>query len=144
MSTRIEESVSIPQDPAVVWPLLADPMAWPRWIEVLQVAESTPAGPLKTGSGVRIVGNRGPAIDARAVSVVDGRSIDLEANGLPFDLEARFEFRVSPETDGTRVTLAASTELSGMMIFAEKMVISKGSAALQRWLEALSKAAQAR
>lgn len=141
MTTRIEESVLIPQKPHAVWPLLADPLAWRRWIEVLDIAESNPPGPLKTGSGVRIVGNKGPAIDARAVNVVDGQQIDLEASGLPFDLEARIEFRVAADGSGTRVSMAMSTELSGMMIFAEKMVMSKGSAALSRWLARLSEIA---
>jgi hypothetical protein len=68
---------------------------------------------------------------------VPRQAIELEARGLPMDLDVRVEIRLSPEGSGSRVSITMSTELSGMLIFAEKLVVAKGSAALRRWLDRL-------
>lgn len=139
MSTRIEESVSIPQNAARLWPWLAEPKQWPLWIDGLLGAESVPAGPLAVGSRVKLNIKGSAPIEARVTRVAEGQLVALEASGLPMDLSAQIEFSLQANGPQSRVQIVASTELTGMLIFAEKMVMSKGSSALRRWLEQLAK-----
>jgi Polyketide cyclase / dehydrase and lipid transport len=139
MSTRIEESVSIPQNAAQLWPLLSEPSQWPRWIDGLLAAESIPPGPLALGSRVKLTIKGSAPIEARVTRVIDQQMVALEASGLPMDLSAQIEFGLQAGGSESRVRISASTELTGMLIFAEKMVVAKGSSAVRRWLEQLAK-----
>jgi len=106
---RVEESVAIEVAPAQLWPWLAEPARRARWMpEESRVA-------------------------SRVERSDPGRELVLHASGLPQDLEVRLTLSLAPEGGGTRLALRAEAELTGMMIFAEKLIASKAQAKLAEW-----------
>ncbi|MBK7644572.1 MAG: hypothetical protein IPJ19_16260 [Planctomycetes bacterium] len=109
----VEQSLKFESTPEALWPWIADPARRAQWIQDAQRVE------------VRVERSDPP------------RTLVLSAGGLPNDMQVRLEIALVPEGNGTRVDLRAQTELTGMMIFAEKMIASKAKSKLASWAENL-------
>lgn len=117
---RIERDVAVDRPPEVVFDYLADVRRFPRWQPAIERAEQVTPGPLAVGSRVRLVvrGPTGPTEVLGEVAALDrpGR-LDVRSLGGPADVEARCT--IVPEGRGSRVRLAATIELKGMLRFVE-------------------------
>jgi carbon monoxide dehydrogenase subunit G len=133
----VERTLALAAAPAAVWPWLSEPERLARWITDAQRFEARPAGPLAPGSTLVVHLPRGAPLEARVERVEPGRQLALRARGLPNDMEVALHFELEPEGNGTRLLLRAETELTGLMIFAEKMIASKAEAKLSVWAEKL-------
>jgi uncharacterized protein YndB with AHSA1/START domain len=129
----VEQTLEFAAAPALVWPWISEPERLARWISDAQRFEARPAGPLAPGSTLVVHLPRGSPIEARVERVEAGRELALRARGLPNDLQVALRFSLAAERGGTRLVLRAETELTGMMIFAEKLIASKAQAKLAAW-----------
>lgn len=134
---RIEESLELPVDPEALWPWISTPAGLAAWIGDVDRFEVRPAGALIVGSRLIAHLPRGEPIEATVERVERPIALTLSARGLPQDLEVLLEFRVEAIEGGSRLALAAATELSGLMIFAEKMIAERARAKLASWSKAL-------
>ncbi len=140
---HFEEQVTIARSPEAVFAFLTDPANDPRWrpgvVETRQVSD----GPMAVGTTLEeTYAFMGRRIDAR-YQVIDHqpeRVHRVRAIGGP--LEAEAGYLLEPVGGGTRVTITADVELSGMFKFAEPMVarqlkadIATSAANLKRTLE---------
>ena len=110
---QVEEAVTIELAPEQLWPWIAEPARRARWMP----EESKVASRVERSEPVR--------------------ELVLKASGLPQDLEVRLTISLAPQGTGTRLVLLAEAELTGLMIFAEKMIAAKGQAKLQQWAQSL-------
>lgn len=134
---RVEESVALAVPPESLWPWISTPDGLGRWITDAKRFEARPAGELEERSHLIVHLPRGDPIDAIIERVEPGRTIVLRAGGLPNGLEVLVTFLVSEGDTGSRLTLRAEAELSGILMFAEKMIASKARAKMESWAEAL-------
>src|SRR4030095_4613057 len=119
----VEQTLVFAAAPAVLWPWLSEPEQLARWISDAQRFEARPARPLAPRSAP--VGHLPPRAPRRELA--------LRARGLPNDLEVALRFTLHEQGGGTRLVLRAETELTGLMIFAEKLIASKAQAKLAAW-----------
>ena len=106
---QVEETLQLALPPQELWPWLAEPARRARWIpEESRVA-------------------------SRVERADPPRELVLRASGLPQDLEVRLTLTLISEGAGTRLSLRAEAELTGMMIFAEKLIASKAQGKLAEW-----------
>ena len=129
----VEQTLSLPLPPAQLWPWVSEPAQLARWISDAQRFEARPAGALGVGSTLVVYPPRGTPLEARVVRIEVGRELALYARGLPNDMEVALSFTLAAEGQGTRLVLRAETQLSGLMIFAEKMIASKAQAKMTQW-----------
>jgi len=129
----VEHSLELAAAPAAVWPWLSEPEKLARWISDAQRFEARPAGPLAFGTTLVVHLPRNAPLEARVERVEPGRELALRARGLPSDMEVLLSFTLQGQGSGTQLVLRAETELSGLMIFAEKMIRSKAEAKLTSW-----------
>jgi carbon monoxide dehydrogenase subunit G len=130
----VEHALELAAAPAVVWPWLSEPEKLARWITDAQRFEARPAGALAFGSTLVVHLPRNAPLEARVERVEPGRELALRARGLPNDMmEVVLSFTLQGQSGGTLLVLRAETELSGLMIFAEKMIRSKAQAKLAAW-----------
>ena len=134
---RIEESLVLPVTPEALWPWISTPARLAEWIGDVERFEARPAGELTVGSSLVAHLPRGTPIEATVESAEPSRTLVLLARGVPHDLEVRIEFRVEALEGGSRLTLGAQTRLSGLMVFAEKMIAGHARAKLASWTTAL-------
>jgi carbon monoxide dehydrogenase subunit G len=133
----VERTLELPAAPAAVWPWVSEPERIARWITDAARIEARPAGALAFGSALVVHLPRSSPLEARVERVEPGRALALRARGLPSDMEVVLSFTLQAEGNGTLLALRAETELSGLMIFAEKMIRSKAEAKLAGWGENL-------
>jgi carbon monoxide dehydrogenase subunit G len=129
----VEQTLALDAAPAALWPWISEPERLARWISDAQRFEARPAGPLAPGSTLVVHLPRGAPVEARVERIEPGRELALRARGLPNDMEVALLFTLRAEGAGTRLVLRAETELTGFMIFAEKMIASKAQAKLAEW-----------
>ena len=134
---KIEESLVLPVDPAELWPWISTPARLAEWIGDVDRFEARPAGELVEGARLIAHLPRGEPIEATVERAEWPRALSLRARGVPQGLEVLVEFRIEPLDGGSRLTVGAATELSGLMIFAEKMIASRARAKLASWTETL-------
>ena len=133
----VEKSLVLPQSPAAVWPWLSEPERLGQWISDAQRFEARPASPLASGSTLVVHLPRSAPVEARVERIEPGRELALRARGLPNDMEVVLSFVLNSEGSGSRLVLRAETQLTGFMIFAEKMIAGKAEAKLAAWSEKL-------
>jgi carbon monoxide dehydrogenase subunit G len=133
----VERTLELPAAPAAVWPWVSEPEKLARWITDAARMEARPPGPLAFGSTLVVHLPRNAPLEARVERVEPGRELALRARGLPNDLEVVLSFTLQAEEAGSKLVLRAETELTGLMIFAEKMISSKAQAKLASWGENL-------
>jgi carbon monoxide dehydrogenase subunit G len=141
---RIEESVRLAVDPEALWPWISTPDRLVEWITDVKRFEVRPAGELAAGSILVVHPVRGSPIQARVDRIDPGRRLVLRASGLPNDLEVLLTLETTAQPEGSLLTLRAEAELTGLLVFAEKMIASKARAKLATWIETLRKAIEAR
>jgi carbon monoxide dehydrogenase subunit G len=129
----VEQSLALECSPEALWPWISEPERLARWIRDAQRFEARPAGPLAAGSTLLVHLPRGAPVEARVERVEAGRELALRARGLPNDMEVALAIRLCAEGRGARLELRAETELSGFLVFAEKMIASKAQAKLAAW-----------
>ena len=135
---QVEQSLTFEASPAALWPWLSEPERLGRWISDAERFEARPNGPLAPGSTLLVHLPRNPApVEARVERLEPGRVLALRARGLPNDMEVALLFTLQAEGSATRLTLRAETELTGFLVFAEKMIASKAQAKLAAWSEKL-------
>ena len=121
-------TVVAPAPPARVWDLWTDFAAWPEWHP--HCVEATADGPVVPGTrlDLHMRDAKGRDFYTRpALTVVESeRELVWEARGL--GLRARTRTALSPEPDGTRVTIEAVA--TGPMAFAYRMTMTDRSQAL--------------
>jgi carbon monoxide dehydrogenase subunit G len=139
----VEKSLVLAQTPAALWPWLSQPEKLAQWISDAQRFEARPAGPLAAGSTLVVHLPRSAPVEARVERIEPGRELALRARGLPNDMEVALSFVLQPEGGGSRLVLRAETQLTGFMIFAEKMIAGKAEAKLAAWSEKLRACAAA-
>jgi carbon monoxide dehydrogenase subunit G len=134
---RIEESLDLPVDPETLWPWISTPERLAEWIGDVERFEFRPP---------RVIAHlrRGAPLEAEVERSERPRTLTLRARGLPNDLEVLLGFEVRERAGGSNLTVSAETELSGLMIFAEKMIASKAQAKLASWTQALRERVAAR
>jgi carbon monoxide dehydrogenase subunit G len=137
---RIEESLALDVDAAALWPWISTADRLSEWIADVQRFEAKPAGELAVGSLLIVHLPRGTPIQATVERAERGKVLVLRASGLPDGLEVLVTFLVREEEGHAVLTLRAETLLTGIMIFAEKMIASKARAKLASWAEALREA----
>lgn len=137
---RIDESLALGVKPGALWPWISTPERLGEWITDAQRFESVPAGELQKGSRLIVHLPRGAPIEAIVESAVRGESLVLRARGLPNDLEVLLTFSVREQGHGSLLSLSAEAELTGILMFAEKMIAAKARAKLTSWAEALRRA----
>ncbi len=135
----VERTLELAAAPAAVWPWISEPERLARWINDAQRFEARPEGPLALGSTLVVHLPRNAPLEARVERLEAGRELVLRARGLPNDLEVVLSFGLQAEGAKTRLALRAETELTGLMIFAEKLIASKAQAKLAAWSENLSR-----
>lgn len=133
----VEHTLELGAAPAAVWPWVSEPEKLARWISDAQRLEARPAGPLAFGSTLVVHLPRNAPLEARVERVDPGHGLALRARGLPNDMEIVLSIALQGHGSGTQLVLHAETELSGLMIFAEKMIRSKAEAKLAGWGENL-------
>ena len=133
----VERTLELAAAPAAVWPWVSEPEKLARWITDAARFEARPAGPLAFGSTLVVHLPRSAPLEARVERVEPGHALALRARGLPNDMEVLLSFTLQGQGSGTQLVLRAETELSGLMIFAEKMIRSKAEAKLSAWAENL-------
>jgi uncharacterized protein YndB with AHSA1/START domain len=133
----VEHELELAAAPAAVWPWVSEPERIARWITDAARIEARPAGPLAFGSTLVVHLPRSAPLEARVERVEAGHALALRARGLPNDLEVVLSFTLQAEGSGTLAVLRAEAELTGLMIFAEKMIRSKADAKLMAWGENL-------
>src|SRR5258708_5938724 len=130
---KVEQTLFFEVPPAALWPWISEPDHLARWISDAQRFEARPAGALAPGSTLVVHLPCAAPVEARVERVESGRELALSARGLPNEMEVAVRFELSAEGSGTRLLLRAETELTGLMIFAEKMIASKARAKLAAW-----------
>jgi carbon monoxide dehydrogenase subunit G len=134
----VEQTLVLEAAPAALWPWISEPERLAQWISDAQRFEARPAGPLAPGSTLVVHLPRGATpVEARVERVAPSRELALRARGLPNDMEVALSFALRAEGSGTRLVLRAETELTGFLIFAEKMIASKAQTKLAGWAEKL-------
>ncbi len=133
----VERTLELAAAPAAVWPWISEPDRLGRWISDAQRFEARPAGPLAPGSTLVVHLPRNAPVEARVERLEPGRELALRARGLPNDMEVALTFTVRAEGSGASLKLRAETQLTGLMIFAEKLIASKAEAKLCAWAENL-------
>ena len=133
----VERTLELAAAPAAVWPWVSEPERISRWITDAQRIEARPAGALAFGSTLVVHLPRSAPLEARVERVEPGHALALRARGLPNDMQVVLSFEMDAHGTGTLLALKAETELSGFMIFAEKMIRSKAEAKLGSWGENL-------
>ena len=133
----VEQTLVLQAAPVALWPWISEPARLAQWISDAQRFEARPAAPLAPGSTLVVHLPRGSPLEARVERVEPGRELALRARGLPNEMEVLLLFTLRAEGGGTRLVLRAETELTGMMIFAEKLFSSKAQAKLAAWAEKL-------
>jgi len=133
----VERTLELAAAPAAVWPWVSEPEKLARWITDAARLDARPAGPLAFGSTLVVHLPRNAPLEARVERVDPGHALVLRARGLPSDLEVVLSFTLQGHGSGTLLELRAETELTGLMIFAEKMISSKAQAKLMVWGENL-------
>ena len=133
----VEQTLSLPLPPAQLWPWVSEPAQLARWISDAQRFEARPASPLAAGSTLVVHLPRSAPVEARVERIEPGRELALRARGLPNDMEVVLSFLLKAEGSGSRLVLRAETQLTGFMIFAEKMIAGKAEAKLAAWSEKL-------
>jgi len=99
---RNETHVEVP--PEVVWSLLCDPYANPRWVVGTdRTVEADPRWP-EPDSAFKVRFPLGIKDLTHSREVDAGRRIVLDAGGGPYG-GARIDIRLAPEDGGTRVTM---------------------------------------
>jgi carbon monoxide dehydrogenase subunit G len=129
----VEQTLVLQAAPAALWPWISEPERLAQWINEAQRFEVRPAGPLAAGSTLVMHLPRAAPVEARVERIEPGRGLSLRARGLPNDMEVALSFSLATEGNGTRLLMRAETELTGMMIFAEKLIASKAQAKLAQW-----------
>lgn len=121
-------TVVAPAPPARVWERWTDFGAWPSWHP--HCVEADLSGPVAPGGrlDLHMRDPKGRDFYTRpALTIVDPhRELVWEARGL--GLRARTRTRLSPEPDGTRITIEATA--SGPMAFTYRMSVTDKSQAL--------------
>jgi carbon monoxide dehydrogenase subunit G len=140
----VEQTLVLPAAPAQLWPWVSEPERLARWIPDAQRFEARPAGALAPGSMLLVHLPRGSPVEARVERVEAGRELALLARGLPNEMEVALSFVLVADGGGTRLVLRAETQLTGLMIFAEKLIASKAQAKLAQWSEKLRELVAAR
>jgi carbon monoxide dehydrogenase subunit G len=135
---RIDESLALGVKPDALWPWISTPERLGEWITDAQRFESVPAGELVKGSRLIVHLPRGAPIEAIVESAERGRALVLRARGLPNDLEVLLTFSVREQGGGSLLSLGAETQLTGILMFAEKMIAAKARAKLTAWAGALA------
>jgi len=133
----VEQTLVLQAAPSALWPWISEPARLAQWISDAQRFEARPAGALAPGSTLVVHLPRGAPVEARVERVESGRELALRARGLPNDMEVALLFELRAEGTGSRLLLRAETQLTGMMIFAEKMIRSKAQTKLAAWAENL-------
>jgi uncharacterized protein YndB with AHSA1/START domain len=134
---RVEESVALAVSPEALWPWISTADGLARWITDAKRFEARPAGELGERSHLIVHLPRGDPIEAIVERAERGRVLALRARGLPNDLEVVVTFLVSEREAGSLLTLRAEAQLTGLLMFAEKMIASKARAKMESWAEAL-------
>jgi len=137
---QIEESFEMAVDAAALWPWISSPDRIAKWITDAKRFEAEPAGELEEGSRLIVYPPQGAPMEARVEKSERGRILVLRARGLPNNLEVLLTLSVRDQERGSVLTLRAESELTGILIFAEKMIASKARAKLKSWAENLRKA----
>jgi len=129
----VAQTLVLAGSPEALWPWISEPERLGRWITDAQRFEARPAGALAAGSTLLVHLPRGAPVEARVERVEAGRELVLRARGLPNDMEVALALTLRAEGGATRLELRAETELSGFLVFAEKMIASKAQAKLAAW-----------
>ncbi len=130
---RIEEQIIFPVAADAFWPWISTPERLAEWITDVQRFEARPPGALKAGSLLVAHPPHGAPIEARVERVEPGRLLALRARGLPNDLDVLLTLEIREQGARSVLILLAETELSGILVFAEKMIASKVRAKLAAW-----------
>ena len=121
-------TVVAPAPPEVAWERWSDIARWPDWNPHCVAAAID--GPLVPGSqlDLRLRDVKGREFYTRPVLTVveDGRRLEWQARGL--GLRASTRTALTPEPDGTRITLESDSE--GPMAFAYRLGMSDRTQAL--------------
>ena len=133
----VEQTLDLEAAPAALWPWLSEPARLGRWISDAQRFEARPDGPLAAGSTLVVHLPRSAPVEVRVERCEAPRELRLRARGLPNEMEVALSFELSAQGGGTRLVLRAQTELTGLMIFAEKMIASRARERLASWTKAL-------
>src|SRR6266850_6482428 len=133
---RIDETLVLGVDPETLWPWISTTERLAEWIADAKSFEAKPAGALVQGSRLIVHLPRGAPIEANVERAERGRVLVLRAGGLPNKLEVLLTFLVREQEGHSVLTLSAETQLTGIMMFAEKMIASKARAKLTTWVEA--------
>jgi carbon monoxide dehydrogenase subunit G len=134
---RIEESLIVPVNPDALWPWLSTPERLGQWITDVQRFEARPAGELEEGSQLVAHPPRGAPIEASVERADRGHALVLRAKGLPNDLEVLVTFLVREQEGRSNLTLRAEAQLTGLMIFAERLIAEKARAKVKIWADHL-------
>ena len=137
---QVEESIGLAVDTAALWPWISNPDRMAEWITDAKRFEAEPAGELRAGSRLIVYPPQGAPIEARVEQSERGRTLVLRASGLPNNLEVLLTLSVRDQERSSVLTLRAEAELSGILIFAEKMIASNARARLKVWAENLRRA----
>jgi uncharacterized protein YndB with AHSA1/START domain len=124
----VSVTVVAPATPAVVWERWADFARWPSWNP--HCVEARLEGPLEPGTRIdmRLRHPRGRDFYTRPwlTAVEPERELSWEARGL--GLRALTRTLLTPEPDGTRLTIEAGSE--GRMAFTYRMTVTDKTQAL--------------
>ena len=134
---EVERTLAFPVPPEALWPWLCEPERLARWIRDAERFEARPPGALAAGSRLVVHVPRGVPIEARVRRLEPARALVLVASGLPNELEVELSFLLEPQGTGSRLVVRAQAELSGLMLFAERMIAAKAEAKLAGWTETL-------
>lgn len=137
---QIEESLILPVDSEALWPWISTPDHLAKWIAGVERFESEPIGELKEGSRLVVHLPRGSPIEATVERADRGHVLVLRARGLPNDLEVLVTLRVRGQEGSSVLTLRAEAELTGLLVFAEKLITAKARAKATDLAEALRRA----
>jgi uncharacterized protein YndB with AHSA1/START domain len=97
-------TTTVAAPPDVVWSVLCDPYAYPRWVVGTdRTIDADPAFP-QPDSAFKVRFPLGFKDYTHAREVEEGRRIVLDAGGGAWGA-ARVDIRIEPDGDGTRVTL---------------------------------------
>jgi carbon monoxide dehydrogenase subunit G len=137
---KVEESVALPVRPEALWPWISTADGLARWITDAKGFETRPAGELEERSHLIVHLPRGAPIEAIVERAERERALVLRARGLPDDLEIVVTFLVSERGEDSSLTIRAEAQLTGLLMFAEKMIASKARAKMESWADALRRA----
>lgn len=121
---RIADEIVVNRPRTAIYEHLARIESLPDWLPPVQSAERLDDGPLRVGSRARLrVAGIGPDVTAtgQVIALDSPRLIALRTLDAPAGVEARVTLDDAGDAS-TRLAVAATIELTGMLRFAEGLV----------------------